>query len=113
MKPETKDASVLPLQQFYTAIIVQMMNARQLTALQQEFENMADPSGRLYFVRDGTTVPEVIMEYVFTRDALQVKVLPRSGKVLTEVVSYAAGLDSFLDELAKFLNAGKLAAPKK
>lgn len=112
--PDACDATIIPLHQLYLSIIVGVMAADKLQAVQQEFPQQADPAGRFYFVRPGTTAPEVICEYQFGPTHLKVKFATRDAqRVLEKSISYIEGLDSFAPELVKFISAGRLVAPRR
>lgn len=105
---QPQDAKVVPLQQFYLGILAAGFAAQNLTTLQYEIPGANDPAGSLYFIRAGTTAAEFVIAYQFLPDSVKLKVVARSGKALNETVSYVGGLDGFLVELSKFLNAGRL-----
>lgn len=105
---QPQDANVVPLHQFYLGILAAGFAAQNLTTLQHEAPG-ADPAGSLYFVRKGTTAAEFVIAYQFLPDAVKFKVVARNGAAINETVSYAGGLDGFLVDLSKFINAGRLA----
>lgn len=103
------DSNIIPLQQLYLSALVQVANGEKLSAVQQD---TGGDSGRLWLVGDGSTVPHAMIAYKFGLDSVSVGLIHRDERALERAIKYAEGLDGFLEELQKFLRAGKLAAPK-
>lgn len=104
------DANIIPLQQLYLSVIVQLVNAEKLSAVQQQF---SETTGRLWLVREGSTVPEIQIAYNFRDDDVTLGIITRDERKLERTVKFAEGLDGFLEDLQKFITANRLAAPKK
>lgn len=108
---DEKQAPVLiPLVQFYLSTLAAVFQADKLTCILQDLGN--EKTGRLYLVRDETTVPEAVLNFDFQDKSVLFGLETRSEQKLLESVKYAEGLDAFLPKLQQTLNAGRLAAPK-
>lgn len=104
------DAKIIPLEQLYLSLIVQVAAADKLDAVQQDF---GPGLGRLWFVSSGSTKPQASVSYRFDKDSVAFAVEHRDGgRKLEREVAYAGGLDDFAQELQKFLRANLLAQPK-
>lgn len=99
------------LHDLYLGTIEAMLEADKLTVAHQPAGDK--PSGVLWCMRKGTTQPEVIITYAFDPMSVDFVVSTRDmNRRLNKSAFYAGGLESFLAELTKFINAGRLAAPK-
>lgn len=101
-----KEVGIVNLEQLYLVAIVNTVNAEKLTAVLQDFDNGA---GRLWLVREGSTVPSAEIEFKFDRDVVHLGIISRNERSLLREVKYAEGIDGFLEDLQKFLRAGLLA----
>lgn len=70
-------------------------------------------SGRLWAMRHGTTVPELIISYEFDNNGAKFTLVDRNMRQSGYNLAYVEGVEGFLGDMAKFINAGRLAAPKK
>jgi len=103
------NAHIIPLQQLYLSTIVAIANADKLEAVQQE---LGQDMGRLWLVREGSTVPVMQVSYKFGADDVALEVIHRDERHFKKLVKYAEGLDGFVEEFHKFTQANRLAAPK-
>jgi len=104
------DASIVPLQQLYLSALVALIDSHHLTAVQQDLGN---DTGRLWMVSIGTTVPIGQIGYKFDDDSVALAAVMRDERKFGRIVRYIEGIDGFLEDFEKFMNAGKLAAPGK
>lgn len=104
------DAKIIPLQQLYLTALVACANADKLDAVQQD---MGQDTGRLWLVRQGTTVPQAWIAYKFQTDDVVIGVATRDERALKRTIKYAEGIDGFLEEFQKFMRANLLAKPSK
>ncbi len=110
------DAKIIPLNQLYLTTLAAFFAAEGLQTVQQDLTGAGtngEEAGRLWFVRAGTTVPDVFVQYRFGVDQVVLGVMTRDERKLDQTVKYAEGLDGFGEELMKFMQANRLAAPKK
>jgi hypothetical protein len=99
------------LHDLYLGTIEAVLNSNKLDAVHQpEGEK---PAGVIWAMRVGTTKPDLFITYLFAPTRVTFKVFGRDdGRGFEQHVSYVEGVEAFLAELVKFINAGKLAAPK-
>lgn len=102
---------IIPLDQLYLLAIVQTMKNEKLDAVLQDFGN---DNGRLWLVRQGSTVPDAYLDFNFGKDSVAFLYTTRGERVLGPVtVKYAEGVDGYLESLTKFMHANRLASPTK
>ena len=113
------DATLIPLEQLYLMALATTAKSLKLDSILQDltgtFKDGASrrQSGRLWLVSPGTTVPQAQIAFEFATDSIKVGVLTRDERELVRVVKYAEGIDGFLEEFTKFMQAGRIAAPRK
>lgn len=100
--------TVIPLHELYLNALVSVAKADKLETV---IQTMGETAGRLWFVRDGTTVPHAMLQYEFNLDSVALGIVHRDERKHTAEVRYSEGLDSYLDTLQKFLRANLLAKP--
>lgn len=100
-----KDAKIIPLQQLYLSALACVAASDSLDAVQQD---LGPDAGRLWLVRDGSTVPQAQVAYKFGIDDVVLGVITRDERELTRTVRYAEGLDGFLADFSRFLHANRL-----
>jgi hypothetical protein len=100
-----EDAKIIPLQQLYLMALVATVNADKLDAVQQD---LGQDAGRLWLVSNGTTVPQAQIAYKFGVVYVSFGIITRDERKLSRVVKYAEGIDGFLEQLQKFLQANRL-----
>ncbi len=108
------EVNIISLQQLYLMALVETLKADKLDAVLQDLsqETRSSDTGRLWLVRNGTTVPEASIAFQFERDSVNLAVVTRNERELKRVIKYAEGLDGYLEDLQKFLRSGLLSAPK-
>lgn len=102
-------AGVFDLVQLYLIAIVKMLEADKYGAALQQ---IAEGTGRLWVLPNGSTVPAAQIAFEFGDDAVKFVVITRNEKRHDQTVKYAEGIDGFLEEALKVIRAGLLAGPK-
>lgn len=103
-------AGIIALDQLYLMSIIGTCNALKLSAVLQDTGN---DSGRLWLVPAESTVPLAQITFAFGTDDVKLGVITRDERELVRVVRYGEGLDGFLPDFMRFMQAGRLAAPKR
>lgn len=101
--------TVMPLQELYLNAIVAVAQADKLESV---IQSTGDTSGRLWFVRNGTTIPHAMMQYEFNLDSVALGLIHRDERKHAAEVFYAEGLDGYLQIFQKFLRANLLQKPR-
>ena len=104
-----ESGQMMSLQDVYLMALAQCCESVKLQSVMQQ---TGDGAGRVWLMREGTTIPHAWIGFKFGVDDVALKVMTRTEHEYEEIVKYAAGLDRFLPELLRTLNAGLLAAPK-
>lgn len=104
------DAPMISLQDLYLNALRACCEDDHLTSVMQQ---TGEGIGRIWLMREGTTVPQAWIGFRFNADDVALKVVTRTERELAEVIPYAAGLDSFLPQLQAVLRAGMLADMSK
>jgi hypothetical protein len=105
------DSQIVPLQQLYLLALCGVAESNKLTPALQDLGN---DRGRLYLLREGTTAPDVVLAFEFRGDCMTLAATTRdAGRTMDWTVFYGEGVDAVLPELHQFINANRLAAPKR
>jgi hypothetical protein len=105
------DATLIPLEQLYLMALATTAKSLKLDSILQDIKD--GKTGRLWLVSPGTTVPQAQVAFEFSVDSIKLGVLTRNERELVRVVKYAEGIDGFLEEFTKFMQSGRIAAPRK
>lgn len=104
------ESTLITLQQLYLGTLANLAEHHKLdTVLLDAGEN----KGRLFLVRNGTTMPDAHIAFEFGIKSVHLAIETRNEKNLVREVLYLEGLDAFLREFDKVLSAGLLASPAK
>lgn len=76
-------------------------------------QQATDDTGRIFLARKGTTIPECIVNFKFEQDAVLLRVQTRSEREQDYRASFAEGIDATLQEISKFIAAGRLTNKSK
>lgn len=98
------------LQDVYLLAIAACCEAEKLQTVMQQ---TGEGTGRLWLMREGTTIPQAWIGFKFNTDDVALKIVTRTEREDSEVVAYAAGLDAFLPRIQKCLREGMLADMSK
>jgi len=97
------------LHDLYLNTIAAVLESRKLDAVQQpEGEK---PAGVIWAMLKGTTKPDAIITYSFEPQTVRFTVVSRDmGRTVARTVSYVEGIEPFLEDLVKFISAGRIAS---
>ena len=99
------EQDVIPLQQCYLSVLVQISNAAGYQVLQHEEDNR---TGSLWLVREGTTTPDVWLRYSFAGLSVAIQCNTRDSKRVDAEVEYRVGIDEYAAAFNRALTANRI-----
>jgi hypothetical protein len=108
------EAKLIPIEQFYLLSIAAWAESDKMECLLQDREN--GKSGRLWLISatSDSSAPLAHITFCFEENGVTLAVAHRDERIIEpRLVKFAEGIDGFIADLARFFNAGKIAAPKR
>ena len=104
---DPKECGIISIEQMYLLALAKAFEAeRYQTVLQDHGDGT---SGRLWLMREGTTVPEAHVDFRFTTEGVSLAMTTRGERGLEPMlVKFAEGIDGYLERVVKLLRAGLL-----
>jgi hypothetical protein len=91
--------------------LMALAKAGESVGLEAVLQQMQANIGRIYFIAEGTTRADVVVNFHFDIDACNLEVQMRNGEKVAKSVQYAEGIDEFVRELVRAMRSRLLAAP--
>ena len=104
---DLKEVDIISIEQMYLLVLAKAFEGEKLQTVLQDAGNGA--AGRLWLMREGTTVPDAHVDFNFTADGVSLHAVTRGERELPQVmVKYGEGIDGYLERVVKLLRAGLL-----
>jgi hypothetical protein len=100
------DAQLIPLQQFYLMAIAAKLQELKVDCIFQDLEN--GKTGRLFLISGNSTAALATLNFHFEMNGVLFEIDSRDERKLRAEIKYVEGIDGFIADMTKFLNANRL-----
>jgi hypothetical protein len=114
---QTQELGIMPIEQLYIRAIAGLAEDQGFACAMQDLQpNGAGnlPACRLWLIPENTTIPAGCVNIAFNQDGVAIELVMRNDRTLSACsIRYAEGLDGWLQDATRFLQAGLLADKRK